>query len=110
MQLPWRWDKTGGAMKRLIYSVILGCLLTATLLLLIMIPTSGPTRLTTFVVLAFQLPTKLITKDRVLGEYVFFSIQVLFFSALSYGLLTLSKASDGQKSRSPSETPARFRA
>jgi len=101
MQLPWCQGKTGGAMKRLIYSVIPGCLLTAILLVLIMIPTSGPTPLTIFVVLAFQLPTKLITKDRELGEYVFFAIQVLFFSALSYGVLTLIKGFRRAKKQKP---------
>ena len=79
-------------MKRVIYSVILGCALTALLYALIQIPTSGPTPLTAFVVLAFQVPTMLITKDRALGEYVFYAIQVLFFSALSYGILAIVKA------------------
>jgi len=78
-------------MKQVTYSVILGCSLTALLYALIQIPTSGPTPLDMFVVLAFQVPTMLITKDRVLGEYVFYAIQVLFFSTLCYGIMVLVK-------------------
>ena len=78
-------------MKRIIYSVILGCALTALLCELIQIPTSGPTLLDMLVVLLFQIPATLITKDRVAGEYVFYAIQVLFFSTLSYGVLAMVK-------------------
>jgi hypothetical protein len=78
-------------MKRLIFSTILGCALTVLLYALIQIPTSGPTPLDAFVVLVFQIPTMIITKDRILGEYVFYGIQVLFFSALSYGILAMVK-------------------
>jgi hypothetical protein len=75
------------AMKRLMYSLILGCALTALLYELIQIPTSGPTLLDILVLYLFQIPTMLITKDRVLGEYICYAIQVLFFSVLSYGIL-----------------------
>jgi hypothetical protein len=78
-------------MKQVIYSAILGCTLTALLYALIQIPTSGPTPLDIFVVLAFQIPTMLITKDRILGEYIFYAIQVLFFSALCYGIMAMVK-------------------
>jgi len=71
-------------MKQVIYSAILGGSLAALLDALIQIPTSGPTSLDLFVVLAFQIPTMLITKDRVLGEYVFYAIQVLFFSTMCH--------------------------
>ena len=78
-------------MKQVTYSVILGCSLTALLYALIQIPTSGPTPLDIFVVLVFQVPTMLITKDRVLGEYIFYAIQVLFFSILCYGIMAIVK-------------------
>ena len=79
-------------MKRLIYSASLGCLLTALLYALIQIPTSGPTPLTAFVALVFQIPTMLITRDRTLGEYVYYAIQILFFSVMSYGILAMLRS------------------
>jgi hypothetical protein len=85
----------------LICSAILGCVLTAVLYALIQIPTSGPTPLTAFVVLVFQIPTMIITKDRVLGEYVFYAIQILFFSAVSYGILAMIKVTRRPEAQKP---------
>jgi hypothetical protein len=74
-------------MKRIIFSGIIGCLLTGILTVCLRIPTNGPTPLDIFVAVPFQILTSLLTKEEPLGEFVYFGLQIIVFSSICYLVL-----------------------
>jgi|GEM_PF-5179537 len=74
-------------MKRILISSLIGCLLTGLLFAICQVPTSGPTPIV-FVVVPFQILASLITKDRVLGEFVYYGIQIIVFGGICYLVLS----------------------
>jgi len=75
-------------MKRILISCLIGCLLTGLLTVCLRIPTNGPTPLDLLVAVPFQILASLITKDRYLGEIVFYGVQIIVFGGICYFVLT----------------------
>jgi hypothetical protein len=75
-------------MKRILVSILIGCLLTGLLFAICQVPTSGPTPIV-FVVVPFQILASLITKDRALGEFVYYGIQIIVFGGICYFALSV---------------------
>jgi hypothetical protein len=73
-------------MKRILVSILIGCLLTGLLFAICQDPTSGPTPIV-FVVVPFQILASLITKDRAVGEFVYYGIQIIVFGGMCYLVL-----------------------
>jgi hypothetical protein len=76
-------------MKRFLISALLGCLFTGLLFAICQIPTNGPTPITIFIVVPFQIAASLITKQRALGEIVYYGIQIIAFGFVGYLALSL---------------------
>jgi len=75
-----------GTMKRILVSILIGCLLTGLLFAICQDPTSGPTPIV-FVVVPFQMLASLITKDQASGELVYYGIQIIVFGGMCYLVL-----------------------
>jgi hypothetical protein len=75
-------------MKRILISGLIGCSLTGLLTACLRIPTNGPTLLDLFVAVPFQILASLITKDRALGEFVYYGIQIIVFGGICYFVLS----------------------
>jgi hypothetical protein len=73
-------------MKRIVTSILIACLLTGLLFVICQVPTSGPTPIV-FVVMPFQILASLITKDRAVGEFVYYGVQIVVFGGMCYLLL-----------------------
>jgi hypothetical protein len=70
-------------MKRALLSICIGCVLTWLLFLYVTHPRSGPTPVV-IIIIPFQLLASAITKDRMMGEIVFYSLIISFMSLLAY--------------------------
>ena len=87
------------ATKRIVLSAVIGCLLTTIVYFVCQIPTQGPTLLALIWILPIQILSSLITKDRNLGEYAFFCLQILILSGMSYLVLEMFRLGAGKGGR-----------
>ena len=87
------------AMKRIVLSAVIGCLLTTIIYFVCQIPSHGPTLLALIWILPIQILASLITKDRSLGEYAFFGLQLSILGGKSYLVLEVFKLCTGKGDR-----------
>jgi hypothetical protein len=74
-------------MKRVLLSICIGCVITWLLFLYGAHPRSGPTPIIALLMVPFQLLASFVIKDQIVGEILYYGMQVIVMSLLSYVVL-----------------------
>jgi hypothetical protein len=74
-------------MKKALLCAGLGSAITGLFYLYAGLPRTGPDPLVVIIAVPLQILARLITKDRTTGEFLYYAMQVVLFSGLSYLIL-----------------------